>query len=327
MSENWRPNWNELEAYEKKITKTTQPEIIAWEFLRRNPNYKEDFEKNKDLIRRDKFIYYIKVYCVATCGTKIAKKIDMRDWYGLAYSSENYDPSINNPPNFNNDQPYPLFEVPCESNLVDLSAVSKDSDGTAHLKPKETLINTPSKMRFKADGSKDTRRINILDDLLGATKRSKSPAHTNNQCFPNNEEPEKKTLYIDLMDMPEEEPDPSEFIVRMSTDYDLTKQLEEIKDYFRQHKNKYSDPRHTRDNYIRYLRILDALAVGVSKSDLYDLYIDPITKEKNYNTDESTVNADIKSAQKLRDGGYIRIVKSKINYPRPKNCSGLIYPK
>ena len=326
MSENWRPNWKDLEAYEKKIsqtTKTTQHEIIAWEFLRRNSKYREDFEKNKDLIKDNKFFYYINKFYKTTCGPPVCMKVDMRDWYGLAHYSENYDPSVNNPPNFNNVQRYPLFEVPCESDLVDLLEVSKDSGGTAHGKPEETLINTPSKV----DGSREIRHISMLDELLSANQCSKSHTQAITQYLPNNKEPEKKTLYIDVMDIPEEEPDPSVFIVRMSTDYNPVKQFRELKNYFRQHKNKYSAPGHINNNYIRYLRILDALAVGVPNSGLYGLYIDPETKEIKDDTNESTINTDIRLAKKLRDGGYIRIVKSKINHPRPKNCSDLIYPK
>ena len=43
IKQSWRPNWkNEAEYPDAEKTSTTQ---WAWEFLRRNPEYKEDYEK------------------------------------------------------------------------------------------------------------------------------------------------------------------------------------------------------------------------------------------------------------------------------------------
>ena len=59
MSNKWPLDWQDENDY-RRLYKNKSKEIFAWEFLRRNKQYQEDFEINKELIKEKKF-YFVKI--------------------------------------------------------------------------------------------------------------------------------------------------------------------------------------------------------------------------------------------------------------------------
>lgn len=100
MSNDWRPDWRDEKSYYNRLNKNTLNETYAWEFLRRNLKYQEDFEINKDLIKENKFYFVSRKSEDLLNGTVFRWKEDMRSWYGLNFRSDNYDYRIDTPPNF-----------------------------------------------------------------------------------------------------------------------------------------------------------------------------------------------------------------------------------
>lgn len=107
---------------------------------------------------------------------------------------------------------------------------------------------------------------------------------------------------------------PSEFMVRLSVELDRDIQLKAIKDYFDEFKEK-CNAKFTinKNNYGIYLRILDALSAGVSEDKIIKGY-ETIFDVQKLETAESYVE----QAKALRDQDYIKILKGKIFYPKPK---------
>lgn len=274
MSSKWFLDWTDADNYECFNAKTAY-EIFAWEFLRRNPQYQKDFDENKGLIEKNEVCFGIKKLLEAECGSGIYMKENMQTRYGLAYNSSNYDYRIDTPPIFDC-LDYPSFSVPYE------------------------IENKHTNCQYAKKNSK---------------KNTQEDHHIPEQ--------KKRDIIVDMFDLPEEEPQPSEFNVYMSTDYDLNRQLKVIEDFFKVHQNKYpSIDKHDRPTYRKCLRILDALEVKASKSAMFKIYDDEKEKNKkegenkriDNETNNSTLNRHIQLAKKLRDGGYIRIVKSKIQF-------------
>ena len=92
MSNSWRPDWKDEKAYYNRLNKNTSNETYAWEFLRRNPIYQEDFLRDEDAIRRNKFRRLERKVADPYSELNFYRHEDMRDWYGLADHSDNYDP-------------------------------------------------------------------------------------------------------------------------------------------------------------------------------------------------------------------------------------------
>lgn len=111
MLNEWRPNWKDERAYFTRLNKDTSNETYAWEFLRRNPTYQLDFLRNEDAIKRKKFRRLKRRVVNPDNELFFYYSEDMRDWYGLAAHSDNYDPRIDTPPTFYRLE-YPYFIEP-----------------------------------------------------------------------------------------------------------------------------------------------------------------------------------------------------------------------
>lgn len=96
-------DWTDPKNYEH-IEKDPSDEIYAWEFLRRNPQYQNDFA---EFVRTGKFPGYTR-YILNGDGKYISRHEDMRDWYGLSHESNNYDPKNTTQPIFAKGD-YPRF--------------------------------------------------------------------------------------------------------------------------------------------------------------------------------------------------------------------------
>ncbi len=106
---------------------------------------------------------------------------------------------------------------------------------------------------------------------------------------------------------------PGEFIVRLSTELGRDSQLEAVKSYFDEYQRKCKTGfTINKKNYGIYLRILDALAVGIPEEEIIDGRTDICKVEKL-----ATAKSYIEQAKSLRDRDYIRIVGGKIYYPKP----------
>lgn len=92
----WKPiNWIDLKNYEH-IEEDSPDEVYAWEFLRRNPQYQNDFSEYE---RTKKFPGYTR-YVLSSDGQYIPRYEDMWDWYKLSRDSINIDPKILTLPTF-----------------------------------------------------------------------------------------------------------------------------------------------------------------------------------------------------------------------------------
>ncbi|QOJ20964.1 MAG: hypothetical protein HRU77_09825 [Gammaproteobacteria bacterium] len=259
----------------EKFNAKTSYEVFAWEFLRRNSQYQKDFDENKGLIKNGQVCFGKRKLFETMCGTDICIKEDMRTRYGVTDDSPNLDYRIDTCPIFDCLN-YPSFSVPYE---------------------------TENEIKHNTTIRKNSKKKNIQED--------------HHQL-----EQKKKTFYVDIFDLPEEEPQPSEFNVHMSTDYDLKRQIASIRKFFKAHQKNYScNNNHDKTTYRIGLRILDALAKNATKSEMYSIFDYEKEKKKKEKkktiegTDESTLNRHILLAKKLRDGDYIKIVRSKLQFP------------
>ena len=110
-----------------------------------------------------------------------------------------------------------------------------------------------------------------------------------------------------------DEPSPGDFQVWVSTDCDRETQIKAIDDFFKEHRKKHAESK-PKKHYKKFVRLLDVVAAGVSSKEIWHscLYRD------DDGVDLDTVETHIAKAKKLRDGGYIRIVKSMISRKRPE---------
>lgn len=241
MSNDWRPDWRDEKAYYNRLNKNTSKEIYAWEFLRRNITYQEDFEINKDLIKENKFYFVDRKFEDPFTGTVLRWKENMRSWYGLYFRSENYDYRIDTPPTFAGlGEFHPIAN--CESHAIE----------------------------------------------------------------PEND---KKIIYIS--ELPN---NPTEFTVSLSIDFDWDEQIKVIKNAFEAHKKRFAIPTPPPTYYVMFLRTLDALHEGLTATEIWNSCI----YNKHTKPSLSNITEYIKKAEELRDGGYIRIVNSRIEKPRPE---------
>jgi len=109
----WRPNWKDERAYLTRLNKDTSNETYAWEFLRRNPTYQEDFLRNEDAIKRNKFRRIERKIVDPYSESNFYRHENMCDWYGLNDHSDNYDPRIDTLPTFFRLE-YPYFTTPIQ---------------------------------------------------------------------------------------------------------------------------------------------------------------------------------------------------------------------
>lgn len=112
---------------------------------------------------------------------------------------------------------------------------------------------------------------------------------------------------------------PGEFAAHLSVDLDRDSQIKEIEKYFDEFKGKCNakfttNKKKKKKNYGIYLRILDALLVGVSETEIIK---ESVSITSNVGK-EVTVENHIKQAKALRDHNYIKILKGKIFYPKPE---------
>jgi len=241
MSNDWRPDWRDEKAYYNRLNKNTSNETYAWEFLRRNITYQEDFEINKDLIKENKFYFVDRKFEDPFTGTVLRWKENMRSWYGLYFRSENYDYRIDTPPTFAGlGEFHPIAN--CESHAIE----------------------------------------------------------------PEND---KKIIYIS--ELPN---NPTEFTVSLSIDFDWDEQIKVIKNAFEAHKKRFAIPTPPPTYYVMFLRTLDALHEGLTATEIWNSCI----YNKHTKPSLSNITEYIKKAEELRDGGYIRIVNSRIEKPRPE---------
>ncbi|PSJ16550.1 transcriptional regulator domain-containing protein [Nitrosomonas supralitoralis] len=88
-------NWIDLKNYEH-IEEDSSDEVYAWEFLRRNKQYQNDYSVYE---RTKKFPGYTR-YTLSSEGQYISHNEDMLDWYRLSREFINIDPKITTLPAF-----------------------------------------------------------------------------------------------------------------------------------------------------------------------------------------------------------------------------------
>lgn len=104
-----------------------------------------------------------------------------------------------------------------------------------------------------------------------------------------------------------------EFRVILATDYDYDMQIDKVRKFFLEYRKKNIASRKRKSSYAEYLRILDArLDKATAKLILPVLHPGLIKIEKE-------IYDKTRKAKKLRDGGYIKIVKATITYPKPES--------
>lgn len=126
-------DWTDLNNYEHLgIEKNPSDEVYAWEFLRRNPQYQNDFSEYE---RTKKFPGYIR-YILTGEGQYISRYEDMLDWYGLSQESGNIDPRIETPPVFKGN--YPRFLQ--KDDLLGLAATAGTDEDFLESKQDEVVV-------------------------------------------------------------------------------------------------------------------------------------------------------------------------------------------
>lgn len=287
MSNNWRPDWRKAEEYDY-LTEKTSSEAYAWEFLRRNLIYQKDFELNKDLVKEGKFCYIPRNIAKDINGRNIAWRDDMRNWYGLSFHSDNYDPSINIPPIFDNltgGQPYPYITVPSKSSSE--TYIYSENNNAKEYKDFTALSS--------CQDSKIGKEI-IVIDLFEFPEEKPNPGEFN-------------ALISAEADLEAQ----IKVIGKFHTQH--KKKLDQ---------QKLLDTEDKKKNYKRHIRILDALFT----EGFYDEKVSEGFKNEipeiffpKQDKDNSTIDTLIEKARMLRDGGYIRIIGGKIKHPRPDNLT------
>jgi hypothetical protein len=124
-------DWTDPKNYEH-IEKDPSDEVYAWEFLRRNPQYQNDFA---EFVRTGKFLGYTR-YILSADGKYTPRHEDMRDWYGLSCESNNYDPKNTMPPIFAKDD-YPRFLQ--KDDLLEFAAAT-DPDDLLEIAQEEVVV-------------------------------------------------------------------------------------------------------------------------------------------------------------------------------------------
>ena len=239
MSNKWPLDWQDENDY-RRLYKNKSKEIFAWEFLRRNKQYQEDFEINKELIKEKKFYFVKRILKDPINNSALWWEEDMRTWYGLGCESANYDYRIDTPPTF---QDKGVF------------------------------------------------------DPIASYEESEIPSN-------------KKIIYFS--ELPIKQHDVLDF--QLSTDFEFKPQIERIKEKFDSHRDESKVSLPNDYYYPLYLRTLDALDSGLTDEQILNSCI----YKSHLETTKKDVNRYIKIAEGLRNGGYIRIVDSIIDKPRPE---------
>ena len=283
MSNNWRPDWRKPAEYDH-LNEKTASEVYAWEFLRRNLIYQKDFEINKDLVKEDMFCFITRKITKDITGRDIAWKEDMRSWYGLSFHSDNYDPSVDIPPIFEDQtggQPYPYITDSSGSSTE--IYIYKEKNNSERYKDFTTLSSCH-------DSNIGKEIINI--DPIDLPEEKPEPGEFN-VCM---------SVECDLNEQ-------LKIIRKFHTQY--KKKLDQ---------QKLLDTEAKKTSYKGYIRILDALFTegsydGKVSKEFRDEILNIIFPKQD--REDSTIEGYIQNAKMLRDGGYIRIINRKIKYPRP----------
>lgn len=280
----WRPDWRKAESYDHLDNKTAS-EIYAWEFLRRNLTYQTDYELNRDLIKERKFCFIERPVAETVDGKTVAWKENMRNWYGLSFHFQNYDPTINIPPRFDHTvgQPYPYITVPSE--------------------PSSEIYIFEEKSNTK--GYKNFALLPACED-----SEIKNEIIINEFSLSERVEPGEFNALISAEADLEAQ---IKVIEKFHTQH--KKKLDQQKLLDTEDKKKY---------YKRHIRILDALfSEGSTDEEVSQELIDQILYIvfPRQDRDDSLIKGYIEKARMLRDGGYIRIIGGKIKHPRPDNLT------
>lgn len=183
-------NWTDLKNYEHldKENKENNPsdEVFAWEFLRRNPQYQNDFA---EFIRTGKFPGYTR-YILNGDGKYTPRHEDMRDWYGLSHESNNYDPKNTTPPIFAKGY-YPRFLQKDDYLRSDAATDPDDLLGTAR-EEVVVVLSTSHNLDHQISQIKDL--LKQEHDKSGAFRRRREKYLTY-----------LRLLDADLLDAPEAE--------------------------------------------------------------------------------------------------------------------------
>lgn len=197
-------DWTNPKNYEHD-GKEPSDEVYAWEFLRRNPQYQNDFA---EFVRTGKFLGYTR-YILSDDGKYTPRHEDMRDWYGLSHESNNYDPNNTTPPIFAKGDyprilqkdgylrsdaatdPDDLLEI-VQEEVVDVLSTSHNLDhqisqikdllkqeqdkNSAFRKRKEKYIKY---LRLLDADLMDASEAEILKKLYAKEEKSRSILHTN----------------------------------------------------------------------------------------------------------------------------------------------------
>lgn len=199
-------NWTDPKNYEH-IEKDPSDEVYAWEFLRRNPQYQNDFA---EFVRTGKFLGYTR-YILNGDGKYMPRHEDMRDWYGLSHESNNYDPKSMTPPIFAKGD-YPRF---LQKDDYLRSGATTDPDDLPELAQEEVVVVLSTshnldqqisqikdllKQKQDKNGAFRKRKelyikyLRLLDaDLMDATE-----AEIMEIFYPNNEEKSRSILHTNL---------------------------------------------------------------------------------------------------------------------------------
>jgi len=160
----WKPiNWIDLKNYEH-IEEDSPDEVYAWEFLRRNPQYQNDFGEYE---RTKKFPGYTR-YILSSEGQYISRYEDMLDWYRLSREFINIDPKIATLPAFVKED-YPRYLQ--KDDFLGFDAKDDTEEDFLELRQDEVVVvlSTSQNMDNQFDRIKD--QLKLKQDKNSAFRR------------------------------------------------------------------------------------------------------------------------------------------------------------
>ena len=181
-------DWTDLNNYEHlDLEKNPSDEVFAWEFLRRNPQYQNDFAEYE---RTQKFPGYTR-YILTGEGKYISRYEDMLNWYGLSREFVNIDPKIATLPVFVKGV-YPRFFQ--KDDLLELAAITDMDEDFLETKQDEIVVvlSTSQSLGDQFDRIKDQLKSDQDKNSAFRRRREKYLTYL-------------RLLDADLLDAPEDE--------------------------------------------------------------------------------------------------------------------------
>lgn len=160
-------NWTDSKNYEH-LDKKKNPsdEVYAWEFLRRNPQYQNDFSEYE---RTKKFPGYTR-YVLSSDGQYISRYEDMLDWYGLSREFVNIDPKIATPPAFVKGD-YPRFLQ--KDDLLEFATTTDTDEDFLESKQDEVVVVLSANQNLDNQFDRIKNQLKLRQDINSPFRKRK----------------------------------------------------------------------------------------------------------------------------------------------------------